>query len=149
MKSIKISYESRETWRPGTDRLRATPDRYGSPRYDWVLFKGSAQGEYHYGQLNSVFTCTIDGVMFPLALITVYDFVYGPRSRVGHDLGLVRIRAIENEYGGSVFIHLSSIIRGALVVPDFEFPVFDYRLVIHLVDSDMFLRLQEHLNPDT
>ncbi|KAI0690406.1 hypothetical protein C8T65DRAFT_745808 [Cerioporus squamosus] len=118
-KYIKVDYESMETWLPAVDKLRVTPDWYKKPRYDWVLFRGLKRGEYHFGQLNSVFTCTVKNVIYPLALVTVYDFVYAPRSRVNHELGLVRIRARSPEqYASSTFIHLGSIVRGALVMKD-------------------------------
>ncbi|TFK83025.1 hypothetical protein K466DRAFT_603210 [Polyporus arcularius HHB13444] len=191
-KYMKISYESVETWQVEVDRLRITPDWYSKPRYDWVLFRGTTH-KYHFGQLQSVFTCVIEGVMYPIALVTVYDFVYAPRSRVDHELGLVRIRRCQDQYAGSQFIHLGTIIRGALVIKDYglpsayqyrgtaeeeetytlfkevwgitdrrlkafwrkfhsrdkELPPFDDRLVIDLVDADMFLRLREYFNLDT
>ncbi len=127
---MKISYEDLETWRLAFDRLRITPDWYKKPRYDWVLFRGSGdeRGEYHFGQLNSVFTCNVGSTIYPLALVTIYDIVYSPRSRVDHDLGLVRIRARQNKYAGSAFIHLGTIIRGALVIQDPGLPAtFEYK----------------------
>ncbi|KAI0723921.1 hypothetical protein C8T65DRAFT_734430 [Cerioporus squamosus] len=193
-KYLKISYESVETWKLEVDKLRITANWYSAPRYDWVLFRGSGRGEYRFGQLNSVFTCNVEGTIYPLALVTVYDVVLAPRSRVDHELGLLRIRRCQDQYAGSAFIHLGSIIRGALVVRDYGLPStyqyrataeeekayarlnryhgadnrasmdafwdmfydprqvaspFDDRLVIDLVDADMFLRLRGYFNLDT
>ena len=55
-----------------------------------------------------------------------------------HDLGFLRVRSCKS----SEFIFIESIIRGALVATDSDTSrKYDERLVVDIVDTDMFLHL--------
>jgi hypothetical protein len=90
-----------------------------------------------FGQLMSLFTCTVNHETYPIALIHPFNGP-GRQRRTTDDLGFHRLNAPRRMK--SEFISVRSIIRGALVVEDFgkskEF------LVIDFIDTDMFLRLK-------
>jgi hypothetical protein len=85
-----------------------------------------------------MFKYTVCDRTFEFALILPMDSPIGPRRIVDQDLGLTRLRA--RPLVSSEFIPLQSIIRGALLVPDFD----NYKdfFLVDLVDTDMFLRAQ-------
>ena len=90
-------------------------------------------------RLAFLFTCEIDKTVFPFALVQALDVGIGQRSRKDKDLHFYRVR--ERRRQDCEFISIHSIIRGALLAPDFE-KDGDY-LIADLADTDMFLRLQE------
>ena len=67
------------------------------------------------------------------------------RPKKDRDLEFIRVRA--HKRTESHFIFAESIVRGALVVKDYskDRTNVDDRLAIDVVDSDMFLHLQEHI----
>ncbi|KAK7692929.1 hypothetical protein QCA50_004569 [Cerrena zonata] len=136
-KFLKVNYESMVSWEICTDLLRCNPNFQEKPRYDYIMVD-TGQGHI-YAQLLYMFKCTVGDNSYPLALIHPYDAgIPGPRRRKDKDLELRRIRPkpqIESE-----FISLHSVIRGALVVSDFETNT-DY-FVVDTLDTDMFLRLR-------
>jgi hypothetical protein len=101
-----------------------------------------AVGKIIFGQLMSLFTCTVNGGTYPIALIHPFDgpLVDRSRHRQNDDLGFIRLRAPRRS--ASEFISVQSIIRGALVVEDFEMRQAREFLVIDFIDTDMFLRLK-------
>ncbi|KAG1826384.1 hypothetical protein DFJ58DRAFT_719975 [Suillus subalutaceus] len=94
------------------------PKFYGSPRYDCVLV--NTADKPFFTCFVYMFSCSISGTNFPLALIHPYD--------VNNELGLWRI------------ISVQSIIWGAALTSDPETP--GNYFVIHTVDSDIFLRIK-------
>lgn len=76
-----------------------------------------------------------------LALVLPLDAPIGPRHIIDRDLRLTRLRA--RPAASSEFIPVRSIIRGALLIPDFD-TNSDFFLVDY-VDTDMFLRTERHL----
>ncbi|KAG0693167.1 hypothetical protein DFH29DRAFT_1040601, partial [Suillus ampliporus] len=83
-----------------------------------------------------MFKHTVGNRTLDLALILPMDALIGPIRRMDRELRLTRLRARPPSL--SEFITLHSIIRGALLVPDFA-NNGDYFLV-DTVDTDMFLR---------
>lgn len=136
---IKVTYESKVDWKAKTDYLRCNPLFHGQPRYDYIMVD-TAQGEI-FAQLLYIFICKIDDTDYPLALIHPYDEPIEEYPDKDEDLGLYRIQAGSRKT--SEFISVESIIRGALVVDDFE--TENQFLVVDVVDSDMFIRMQELL----
>ena len=132
-----MNYESKVTWKTCTDYLRCNPNFYGKARYDFVIVD-TAPGII-FAQLLSMFLCVVDNKVYPLALIHPYDAgIQGPRRRKDKELELLRVRVkprVEAE-----FISLHSVIRGALLIQDFDSDS-DY-FVVDTVDTDMFLRLR-------
>ena len=117
------------------DILRCNPNFHGNPRFDCVIVKTTER--FIFAQLIFLFECTVDAIPYSFALIHPFDSPIGPRRRKDVDLGFYRVR--EKPRQSSEFISVRSIVRGALLVEDFD---RDGDLfVIDLIDSDMFLRL--------
>jgi hypothetical protein len=135
--ALRINYESKVTWQRSTDLLRCNPEFYKKgPRYDCVIVQ-TVSG-YIFARLIFIFECTLDGITYAFALVHPFDAPPGPRRRKDIDLGLYRLR--EKLRKEAEFIPVRSIVRGALTVDDFARE--GYRLVMDLVDTDMFLRLK-------
>ena len=96
-----------------------------------------------FGQLLFVFTCSVGGVNWPIALVEAFDAPLTGRQLKKHlhkldkDLSFYRVHLRKH----FELILLQSIIRGALLIPDWTKPG-DY-FVHDTVDADMFLRIQE------
>lgn len=112
-----------------------------NPRYDCILYHAAA-GKQIFGQLHLIFTCTVNNAFYALALVEPLDAPI-PRNSLGRqqqqmdwDLEFFRVRSRQK----TEIIPVQSIVRGALLVPDWE-KDGDY-FVHDLVDGDMFLRLK-------
>ncbi|KAF7799477.1 hypothetical protein EIP86_010712, partial [Pleurotus ostreatoroseus] len=137
-KYVKVDFESKITWRTETDYLRCNPQFYGRPRFDGVLVQG--EDKMFFGILISVFAFTLsDGNLHPFALIQPLDIPEGPLSRKDKHLHLYRLRSALRRH--SIFIHLDTIIRGALLVPD-PSEKGDF-FVMDVIDADWFMRCRE------
>ncbi|KAF9235747.1 hypothetical protein BU15DRAFT_77676 [Melanogaster broomeanus] len=132
---LRVNFESLVDWKLRTDYLRCSPSFYNAPRHDYVIV--DANNGPFFARLMLLFTCRVANQTYLLALIQPYDMPIGARKRKDKDLGFWRIRA--QPRSESTFISCRSIIRGAMVVPDFDEPG-DY-LVVDGVDTDMFLRV--------
>jgi len=77
-----------------------------------------------------------------LVLVTPFYLPPGEKRAIDNDLRLIRLHA--RSAASSEIITLRSIIRGALVVPDFANDG-DYFLC-NYIDGDMFLRAQAFLS---
>ncbi|KAJ7046207.1 hypothetical protein C8F04DRAFT_1322991, partial [Mycena alexandri] len=133
---LKVHYESLSNWTPTADYLRCNPKFQGHPRYDCVLVKTTHKDIF--AQLIYLFTCTVEGKAHPFALVLPFDAPIGPARRKDKLLRFRRVRAKARK--DTEFISVHSIIRGAVLVPDFgkadEFIVFD------VLDGDISLRLK-------
>ena len=128
------------TWRLSTDYLRANPSFHGQPRYDYVLVNASKP---FFAQLLYIFTCSINGNNYPIALIQPYEVVT-LRNRPSQDKELGLLRVQRENAAKTEFISLRTIIRGALLAaaePDAAY--LNDRLVVDDVDEDMFLRVRD------
>lgn len=133
---MKISYESKITWRQETDYLRCSPKFHGNPRYDYVILQ--TDDKRIFAQLIFVFSITIGQTKYPLALVQPFDDPVESQEK-DNDLGLFRVRAKPREK--SEIFAVGAIIRGALLVKDFD-SVDDY-LVVDIIDGDMYFRVKE------
>ncbi|KAJ6471679.1 hypothetical protein DFH09DRAFT_1253869 [Mycena vulgaris] len=124
---LKVDFKSLENWMDETDYLRCNPLFYNHARYDTALVKTTG---------GNVF---IDKKVHPFALVQALDVGTGQRTTKNKALGFHRLR--ERQRQKSEFISVHSIIRCALLVPDFD-KKGDY-LVVDIIDGDMFLRLKE------
>ena len=86
--------------------------------------------------------CFLDGKSYPTALIQPCDAKFGQFYSKDKDLGLIRVQAKSRL--SSEFIPIKSIIRGAVLVPDFD-KEDDY-IVMDVLDADMFLRAKKILS---
>ncbi|KAG5640563.1 hypothetical protein DXG03_008070 [Asterophora parasitica] len=136
---IKIDYESSVMWRTVTDRLRCSPQFFGNPRYDCVMYNAGDMA-IKFGRLIFVFTFDLEDVEYLFALIHPYNAPTGVLRRKDKHLGLVRVRARSRV--DSTFIPIRSIIRGACLVPTFS-DKGKYHVVDN-IDADMFLHLPNY-----
>ncbi|KAF8547098.1 hypothetical protein OG21DRAFT_1527385 [Imleria badia] len=117
---LKVYYESTVDWKLTTDYLCCNPSFHGHERHNCALY-------------------TVAGRTLDLVLIQPMDAPTGPLRAVDHDL---RLRHFHSQPPASTeFISLQSIIRGALLVPDFS-RSGDFFLIDH-VDGNMFIRAQQ------
>ncbi|KAJ6552670.1 hypothetical protein DFH09DRAFT_1496806 [Mycena vulgaris] len=118
------------------DYLRCNPTFQGHPRYDCVLVE-TVDGPI-FAQLVYVFSCTVEKKVHPFALILPFDAPTGRLKKKDKVLRFHRVKAKERT--DTEFISVHSIIRGAVLVPDFdnpgEFIVFD------VLDTDMSRRVK-------
>ncbi|KAJ6588426.1 hypothetical protein B0H19DRAFT_1099256 [Mycena capillaripes] len=134
---LKVFYQSLDNWVNDVDYLRCSPSFHNLPRFDGALVK-TISGDI-FVQLVYLFTVTIDKKKHGFALVQPLDAPRGALSKRDKDLNFYRVKAKPRH--ASEFIPVRSIIRGALLVPDFSRPG-DF-LVVDLVDVDMWLRLKQ------
>ena len=122
--------------------LRCSPKFYNQERRDCIVYQ--AGNRHLFGRLLFVFTCAAGDTTYPIALIEPYDAsLDGARlsnamRKKDHDLNFYRVRTRNRR---TAFISLDSVIRGAMLVPDWE-KEGDF-LVHDLIDGDMFLRIKQ------
>ena len=121
------------------DYLHCSPDFHHQERVDCVLV--DTVGGDIFAQLLLVFTCFVNKTPYPLALIQPLDAPIHVQRRKDKDLGFIRVRAKPRQ--SSEFISVRSIIRGALLVEEFDRKGSGEFIVVDVVDGDMFLRLRE------
>ncbi|KAJ6467793.1 hypothetical protein C8R45DRAFT_1055381 [Mycena sanguinolenta] len=109
---LKIHFKSLEHWLDDADYLRCNPCFHNRERYDAALVKTTAGDIFVH--LAFVFTCEVADKVHPFALVQPLDTCE--------------------------FISAHSIIRGALLAPDFD-KRGDY-FVVDVVDADMYFRLK-------
>lgn len=119
------------------DYLRCNPSFHNRPRFDAALIKTVA-GDI-FVRLIYVFAVSVNEQVHPFALVQPLDSPRGVVSNKDKALKFYRIRAKPRQ--ASEFIPVRSIIRGALLAPDFS-REGDY-LVMDIVDEDMWLRLKQ------
>jgi hypothetical protein len=136
---MKVNYESMVDWRLATDYLRCNPSFHGIERHDCAIIQTAdrnGQVKYMFVRILFMFQYSISGRNLDLALILPMDGLTGHGRQTDHDLGFKRLRS--RVLSASEFIPLQSIIRGALLVPDFSCPG-EY-ILAEYTDSDIFLR---------
>ena len=141
---LKVNYESVVNWKLTTDHLRCNPSFHGHERRDCALIctkDKDGNNKNIFVHILFMFKLTVGNNVLDLALVLPMDAPLGPRRVVDRDLRLTRLRA--RPLASSEFITLHSVIRGALLVPDFDTDK-DYFLV-NYVDTDMFLRSQRQM----
>ena len=134
---LKVHFESKVNWCQSTDYLRCNPSFHNATRQDCVIIR-SREGII-FGRLLMLFTCTVGGECYPIALVHLFDAPVGLRLRKDKYLRSWRVR--QKPAASSEFIFVRSIIRGALLVEDAGYP--GTHIVIDTIDGDMFLRIKE------
>ncbi|KAJ6451940.1 hypothetical protein C8R45DRAFT_848162 [Mycena sanguinolenta] len=134
---LKIFYQSLDDWSDLADLLRCNPCFHGQPRFDAVLVLTEAGPIF--AQLIYVFEVSVNGKVYPFALVQPLDSPVGAISAKDKALKLFRVRAKPRH--ASEFIPVRSIIRGAVVVPDSK-KSGDF-FVMDVQEGDMFLRLRD------
>ncbi|KAJ6554445.1 hypothetical protein B0H19DRAFT_1294201 [Mycena capillaripes] len=133
---LKVYYDSLSDWKPTVDYLRCNPKFHGHPRYDYVLVKTTDKPIF--AQLIYLFSCAVGDKSYPLALILPLDAPIGRVTRKDKLLRFRRVRAKPRRQ--AEFISVRSIIRGAVLVADFD-KLGDF-LVFDVLDGDTSLRLK-------
>lgn len=135
---LKVNYESMVDWKQTTDHLRCNPQFHGLLRFDHALIQLTAD-ETIFVRLILLFRCSISNLgSFDFALVQPYTARINGSRRMDHFFKLTRVKALPR--ASSIFIPLSSFIRGAVLVPDTDHQ--DEHLVVDHLDSDMFLRMR-------
>ncbi|KAG1836025.1 hypothetical protein F4604DRAFT_1943802 [Suillus subluteus] len=135
---LKVNYESTVDWKQVTDHLRCNPQFHGSSRFDHALIQLTAE-ETAFVRLVFLFRCCIPNIgPMEFAFVQPYTARIGGPRRMDHSLKLTRVKALPR--ASSIFVPLSSFIRGAVLVPDSERQ--DEYIVVDHIDSDMFLRMK-------
>ncbi|KAJ7782439.1 hypothetical protein DFH07DRAFT_900870 [Mycena maculata] len=133
---LKVLFKSLDNWLDNADFLCCNPSFHNRERYDAAIVKTTSGNVFV--RLVYVFTCMIGERVHPFALVQALDVGTGQRSAKDKALRLYHVR--ERQRKECEFISVHSIIRGALLAPDFA-KRGDY-LVVDVVDSDMFFRLK-------
>lgn len=126
--------------------LRANPDFFHQPRYDFVLIK-VYDDVYLFAQLQYIFGITIEEQTYYMALILPLDepIPRHERSSDDTDLRLIRLRARARKR--AVFINVESIVRGALLTRDHDSNYDDEFFLITAIDQDMWWRNKSLILP--
>ena len=146
---LKVNYESLVTWKLETDHLRCSPNFFGNPRYDSIIYKAegvipNGPPTYVFAKFKFIFTIKLGEALIHLAYVIPCDVVKKP-SKLDKDLCLYRVRARRT----ALFIPVDAIVRGALLysvpIVDAEAPepTHDEFFVIDTVDADAFLRVKK------
>ncbi|KAF8546501.1 hypothetical protein OG21DRAFT_1491146 [Imleria badia] len=129
---LKVNYESLVDWKLTTDHLRCNPFFFGHEHHDCVLIREA--DKHFFARLLFMFRFTIGERPFDIALILPMDTPTGDR-----DLGFTRVRS--KPPTSSEFVFLESVVRGTLLVPDFDSKHNDH-FVVDSIDHNMFLRIK-------
>ncbi|KAI6003353.1 hypothetical protein EDC04DRAFT_2871830 [Pisolithus marmoratus] len=138
---LKVNYKSTVDWRIGTDYLWCNPSFHRCERFDCALVRSVDQHQNEkliFVQLHFMFQYTVGTETLPLALVTSLDAPIGPRHIANEQLHLKCLRS--QLLSSSEIIPLWSIVRGALVAPDFK--CSGNYFLVNYIDTDMFLHSQ-------
>lgn len=141
-----MDYGSYEDATLATDYLRMNASYHGRERFDCGLF--SVYGDkFIFAQMVAVLGVDVDGVEFLVSVILPYDEKLTGSSRTtrqrDRDLRFHRVRARPRRSDSAVIL-ARTLVRGALLVPDFaeKWPGDEY-IVVDVVDADMWLRMKD------
>ncbi|KAK7001923.1 hypothetical protein R3P38DRAFT_2540149 [Favolaschia claudopus] len=135
---LKVHYQHLGDWTSTTDYLRCNPLFHGHPRYDGALVK-TANG-HMFVRLVYMFSRTVGNKSHPFALVLPLEL----RALSRKDKLLRTYHLHSKARKEAEFVSAHSIVRGLLLVPDFdnagEFFIHD------VADTDVSLRLK-HMYP--
>ena len=124
-----------------TDIVRAHTNFHNHPRYDCILIN-AGQGKYFFARLLYIFGIFIEGNTHHLALILPFD-VPIPRveqPQIDREFKFTRVRARHRRHAS--FIHVESIVRGAVLIPAHDVEFDDEFLVFDQLDEDLWMRMK-------
>lgn len=129
-------------WRLTTDLLRANPDFHHRPRYDYVIIQAS-NTEVIFAQILYIFgvTVTLNNTEAHVALVLPFDEA-PDRQHCERDEALHFTRVQARHRSKATLIHVESIIRGAVLVKDFEAEHDDEYIVMDVLDADLWWRMK-------
>ena len=127
-------------WRLTTDLLRANPDFHNRPRYDYVIIQAS-DTEIMFAQILYIFGITLNNTEMHVALVLPFDETPDRQHRErDQTLRFARVQA--RHRSKATFIHVESIVRGAVLVKDFEAEHGDEYIVMDVLDADLWWRMK-------
>ncbi|KAG1898812.1 uncharacterized protein F5891DRAFT_1129282 [Suillus fuscotomentosus] len=121
---LKVHYESVVDWKLAMDYLRCNLNFHGHERRDCTLIHThdkDGNSKNIFAQILFMFKYSVGDQCLDLALVLPMDAPIGPRPAVDQDLQFTRLRVWPP--ASSEFLSIHSIIRGALVVPDYANPL--------------------------
>ncbi|KAG1874443.1 hypothetical protein F4604DRAFT_1880894 [Suillus subluteus] len=128
---LKVNYESMVDWKQVTDHLQCNPQFH---RVATLMAE-----ETIFVRLIFLFRCSISNFgSFEFVLVQPYTVRINSACRTDHFFKFTHVKAVPR--ASSIFVPLSSFIRGAVLVPDPDHQ--DEHLVVDHIDSDMFLRMK-------
>lgn len=146
---VKVNYVSMEDSTLATDFLRMNKKFHNKERYDSCLL--NVDGTHAiFGQMLALLGVMVDDKEHLVALVLPYDeklseqgdtLLQRERKRRDKDLRFHRLRA--RAMKKATVVPAASILRGALLVPDYSCPHQDEYLVVDVVDQDMWLRMKK------
>jgi len=137
---MRVSYQSMIDWRLTTDLLRANPDFHHRPRYDYVIIQAS-DTEVMFAQILYIFGVTINNTEEHVALVLPFDET-PDRQHCERDEALRFTRVQARHRSKATLVHVESIVRGAVLVKDFEAEHGDEYIVMDVLDADLWLRMK-------
>lgn len=127
-------------WKLTTDLLRANPDFHRRPRYDYVMIQAS-DTEVMFAQILYIFGVTVNNTEMHVALVLPFDETPDRHHRERDEaLHFTRVQA--RHRSKATFIHVESIVRGAVLVKDFEAEHGDEYIVMDVLDADLWWRMK-------
>jgi hypothetical protein len=127
-------------WRLTTDLLRANPDFHHRPRYDYVIIQAS-NTEVIFAQILYIFGITLNNTETHVALVLPFDETPDRQHRQRDEaLHFTRVQA--RHRSKATFIHVESIVRGAVLVKDFEAEDGDEYIIMDMLDADLWWRMK-------
>ncbi|TFK61559.1 hypothetical protein BDN72DRAFT_438464 [Pluteus cervinus] len=135
---LRVRYESGINWRLSQDLLRCNPSFYNHERFDNVMINDDSG--ILFGKLAFLFTYRLDNEKdakeLPFAIVQFYEFE--DPTPESCELELIRLSLPDDK--PYEIIPARSIIRGALICPEFSDPTLYH--VVDVIDPDMFLRVR-------
>jgi len=138
---LHVNFQSREDYRVGHDILRCTNQWYGrGPRHDCVIIERDDNEPLAFARLQHLFRCTLEGDRSLVADIAVVSHFTRPQRHFRPRTAVEGWTVVE-EQSSLAFMHLSAVVRGALLCPVFGTQRTGLFYPVDTIDSDMFLRL--------
>ncbi|KAJ7709357.1 hypothetical protein B0H14DRAFT_2415016, partial [Mycena olivaceomarginata] len=134
-RAVHIDFQSMVDWAPQRDIMRCSPQFYGRPRYDCVLYNAESD-PLSLARLVGLLRCTIPGnSTFDLA------FVYRFKNSKWKPRTIWKGCRVVEECGRPEFLPLEHVARGALLARAWGSERTNLYFPIDTIDDDMFLRL--------
>lgn len=127
-------------WKLTTDLLHANPDFHRRPRYNYVMIQAS-NTEVMFAQILYIFGVTVNNTEMHVALVLPFDET-PDRQHHERDEALHFTRVQARHRSKATFIHVQSIVRGAILVKDFEAEHGDEYIVMDVLDADLWWRMK-------
>lgn len=130
-------------WTYKADILQCNPNFHHQERYDYALIKVDTNS-FIFAQLLFIFTINFQEKTHQLVLILPMD-VPTPLANQVRDTTLRFTRILARPYSRSVIVNIDTLVRGALLVPEYGAPfeiAHTSHIVVDTIDADMWWRIK-------